>query len=134
LRGASAPGIVQRMRFHPALALTLFLAACATRPEQQAPAPAPLPPAPQPAVAGQLIGKTSSDLIGQFGTPALRIQEGTSLKLQFRAPECILDAYLYPSGGTMRVTHVDARYPSGADYNQAACIVVLTDVRPPRPL
>jgi len=45
------------------------------------------------------------------------------MKLQFRSQECILDAYLYPSGnsGTLKVTHVDTRRPSGADIPQAAC-------------
>jgi hypothetical protein len=60
----------------------------------------------------------------RFGSPALQVREGISLKLQFRGRICVLDAYLYPSGttGLLRVSHVDARAPSGSDYNQAACI------------
>ncbi len=49
------------------------------------------------------------------------------MKLQFRGSECVLDAYLYPSSAGMRVTHVDTRYTSGVDFNQAACIVSLTE-------
>jgi hypothetical protein len=45
--------------------------------------------------------------------------------MQFRSRYCVLDAYLYPpaSGeGLTRVTHSDARLPSGADTNQTSCI------------
>lgn len=82
-------------------------------------------PAVQPS-AGQLIGLTASELVGHFGSPALQIREGASLKLQFRGRLCVLDAYLYPStGGALRVTHVDARTQSGVDTDQAACISAL---------
>jgi hypothetical protein len=122
------------MRRSSALALTLLLSACATRPVQQ-PIPAPAPATPAPAVPelGQLIGKTASDLVGRFGTPILRIQEGAGLKLQFRSPDCVLDAYLYPTAAGVRVTHVDTRYRSGVDYNQAACIAALSDPNRPPP-
>jgi hypothetical protein len=83
-----------------------------------------VPPA-QPR-AQQLIGLTTSELVGHFGNPALQVREGTSLKLQFRSRTCVLDAYLYPSrDGALRVTYVDTRTPSGVDTNQAACISAL---------
>ena len=45
--------------------------------------------------------------------PCLAGPRGTSLKLQFRRPTCVLDAYLYPSAGNQpKVTHVDARRPA----------------------
>jgi hypothetical protein len=122
------------MRRSSALALTLLLSACATRTVQQSiPAPAPATPAPAVPELGQLIGKTASDLVGRFGTPILRIQEGAGLKLQFRSPDCVLDAYLYPTAAGVRVTHVDTRYRSGVDYNQAACIAALSDPNRPPP-
>ena len=114
------------MRRSSVFALALLVSACTTR-EVPAPAPTPVPPAPVVREQGQLIGKTASELIGRFGAPALRIQEGSGLKLQFRSSDCILDAYLYPSTGGVRVTHVDTRYRSGLDYNQAACIAALSD-------
>ena len=115
------------MRRISALAFALLLAGCSSQVAQTpAPVPTPSPPAPGGEI-GQLIGKTSSDLIARFGSPALRIQEGSGLKLQFRGSECVLDAYLYPSSRGMRVTHVDTRYSSGVDFNQAACIVSLTE-------
>jgi hypothetical protein len=106
------------------LASTLFLAACATRPQPpvaQVPAPTAVS-----RESGQLVGLNANELVGHLGHPALQIREGSSLKLQFRARQCVLDAYLYPStGGELRVTHVDARAPSGIDVDQAACIFAL---------
>jgi hypothetical protein len=105
----------------------LFVSACATTPE-----PTPVTPQPKPAVVqerGDLIGLTATDLIQRFGTPTLQIREGNSLKLQFRAQPCVLDAYLYPSAtgqGVARVTHVDTRLRSGADTSQATCIAALS--------
>lgn len=105
------------------LALALFVSACSTRPEPAAaPQPAPVPER----RSSELLGWTASELIGEFGTPALQVREGTSLKLQFRRPSCVLDAYLYPSAGSQpKVSHVDTRLPSGADTDQAACIAAL---------
>ena len=110
------------------LACTLVLSGCATAP-QQAPQPAPQPveitATPQTARSG-LVGLTAPELVSRFGNPALQVREGSSLKLQFRGRNCVLDAYLYPStGGALRVTHIDTRAPSGADTDQAACISAL---------
>ncbi|MGN6058332.1 MAG: hypothetical protein ACTHOI_07075 [Sphingomicrobium sp.] len=105
------------------LVLAFVLAGCAARqPEPQVVQPVP---AVQPST-GQLIGLSASELVGHFGSPALQIREGTSLKLQFRGRLCVLDAYLYPStGGELRVTHVDTRTQTGIDTDQAACISAL---------
>jgi hypothetical protein len=109
------------------LASVLVLAGCATRPEQQPAAPEQPPPAvPVQRQITQLTGMTTRDLTGHFGRPALQVQEGTSLKLQFRGNYCVLDAYLYPGqNGVLRVTHVDTRNRSGADVDQATCISAL---------
>jgi hypothetical protein len=108
------------------LASALFLAGCATRPQQP---PAPVQPAqPQPAQrpTTRLTGMSTRDLTTHFGKPALQVQEGNSLKLQFRGRYCVLDAYLYPGqSGTLVVTHVDTRTPTGADTDQATCISAL---------
>jgi hypothetical protein len=114
------------MRRLIALSLTFILAACATATREPEATESPisqLPPLEQPS---GLNGLTAQDLIGRFGAPALQIREGNSTKLQFRGVSCVLDAYLYPStGGVLRVTHVDTRLPSGADTDQAACILAL---------
>jgi hypothetical protein len=113
------------MRRFSALALSLLVAACASTP--QAPVVEQTPQPQQPSNDRRLLyGASAQDLVGRFGHPALQVREGTSLKLQFRGRRCVLDAYLYPSaGGTLRVTHVDTRAPSGSDTDQAACIAEL---------
>lgn len=106
------------------LAATLFLSACATAPEPVRQTPVSLP---QPArIRSDLLGMTAPELVQRFGTPALSIREGSGLKLQFRARSCVLDAYLYPApSGPERVSHVDARFASGADTDQRACIAAM---------
>jgi hypothetical protein len=95
-----------------------------SQPEAQVAQPAPV----AQLAHGALIGLTTTELVGHFGSPAFQVREGTSLKLQFRNARCILDAYLYPStGGALRVTYVDTRLPSGVDTNQAACISALEE-------
>ena len=109
-------------------ALTLFLAACATRPVEPEPSPAPVTTVPRPQVRSSILGLTASELVGHFGNPALQVREGVGLKLQFRSPRCVLDAYLYPpdrGSGVQRVTYVDTRLPSGVAADQAACIAAL---------
>jgi hypothetical protein len=107
------------------LASALFLAACATRPEPPSPIQT-VQPQPAPRQATRLTGMNTHELTTHFGRPALQIQEGTSLKLQFRGNYCVLDAYLYPGqGGALVVTHIDTRTPSGADTDQATCISAL---------
>jgi hypothetical protein len=105
----------------------LLAAACAPRP---APEPTPQPPASAPAAPkahdhSTLDGMTANDLVQHFGKPRLQVREGDSAKLQFTGPNCVLDAYLYPSPsgqGVPRVTHVDTRNFQGADVNTQGCI------------
>ena len=107
-------------------ASTLFLAGCATAP-QQVVTQQPSPVVTAPRESGDLIGLTANQLVSRLGRPALQISEGQSLKIQFRSHRCVLDAYLYPAGsGTpYRVTHVDARNPSGTDMLQADCLAAI---------
>ena len=104
------------------LASTLLLAGCATSPQPQPVAETPAMPQPSPREPRLLLGQTAQTLVGQFGNPSLQVPEGSSLKLQFRTSRCVLDAYLYPQGGALRVAHVDTRTPSGAPADQAACV------------
>ena len=52
--------------------------------------------------------------------------QGTKLEhshdVQFRSAACVLDTYLYPAAGGQRVTHIDARLPSGVDTDAQACV------------
>ena len=114
------------MRRFIALSLALILASCAPRPQAQ-PAPQPAPAQPEQEETSSVVGLTTQELVGRFGRPALQIREGSSVKLQFRGTRCVMDAYLYPSGGSgsLKVTHVDTRLPSGGDIDQAACVFSL---------
>jgi hypothetical protein len=122
--------IMRRLIPLATLAPMVVLAACATAPQQPPQTATPQQPVARPIQSyepGTLIGLTASEVVAHLGHPALQIREGTSLKLQFRSPRCVLDAYLYPSGASseLRVSHVDARLPSGSDMDQAACVSAL---------
>lgn len=108
----------------------LLIAGCAATPP---PPPAqPVMPA-KPAVTerpetGDLIGLSANELASRFGQPRLQVREGDGTKLQFVAPSCVLDAYLYPpgsGGGLPRVTHVDTRDLQGRDVDQIRCIAAI---------
>ena len=102
---------------------SLLLAACASRPTA---VQTPEAPPSEEHVSGGIVGMTADDLVHSFGTPALQIREGNSLKLQFRSDQCVLDAYLYPTGNApYRVTYVDTRTSSLAKADQTACIASL---------
>jgi hypothetical protein len=111
------------------LIAALVAAGCTPTPDVQQPSPPPSRPVPVvPQERGDLIGLSAADLVQRLGNPALQIREGQSLKLQFRAEGCVLDAYLYlpASGqGVQRVAHVDARRPSGAEIDQRTCIAAI---------
>ena len=71
---------------------------------------------------------TANELGQHFGRPRVQIREGDGTKLQFAGPNCILDAYLYPSpsgAGVPRVTHVDTRNSQGNPVNAQNCIASL---------
>ena len=107
------------MRKSLALSASLLLAACATAPKPAEQVEVP----PSEHTRGEIIGRTADELVRRFGSPALQIREGESLKLQFRSASCVLDAYLYPAGNAPhRVTYVDTRTPALVDVDQALCI------------
>jgi hypothetical protein len=109
------------------LASTLILAGCAAAPQQPVTQPQPVPVTPAEPEPRRLLGLTAQELVGHLGNPQLQVREGSSLKLQFRTQRCVLDAYLYPSGGggPLRVTYVDTRTSRGVATDQAACISAL---------
>jgi hypothetical protein len=87
------------------LGLLLLLGAC-VKAEEAAPVtrnPPPERPQVYP-VSGleTVIGRTARMLETQFGRPVLDVREGEARKLQFAAPACVLDAYLYPPKAASR--------------------------------
>ena len=120
------------MRLLP-LAALLLLAGCGSgegqvaRPARAArPIPLPLPATALAAGMDRVHGQSAARLIAQFGTPRIDLQEGTSRKLQFAGPICVLDAYLYPQKrGEAVVTHIDTRQRDGTPIDQASCVLAL---------
>ncbi len=111
-----------------AAALALALGACAAGPSPRSQAaPIAAVPVPQSLAVPGIVGRTARQLSAWFGAPSSQLAEGTARKLQFAGPLCVLDAYLYPPapGGDPAVTHVDARRPTGEDYDRASCIAAL---------
>jgi len=108
-------------------AMMLALAACTggTRP---AVTPAPVVAAPPPAAGlDRVMGKSAETLQGLFGEPDQDSREEGSRRLQFSSPVCVLDTYLYAParGQNPVVTYLDARRPSGEDFDRASCIAAL---------
>ena len=116
------------MRLLATVSTALLLAACASRPTPPVQQP-PIPRPPEPTVQrSDLIGLSVQDLGSRFGQPSFQVREGPGVKLQWAAPACVLDVYLYPpqsGAGVERVTYVEARRPSGDPADQASCIAAL---------
>ena len=119
-----------------AISSALAASACTTA----GPSASPVAPAPvvrYPSVGlERVIGQDAPGLTRLFGAPDAEVREGTARKLQFASEICVLDAYLYPSGGNApRVTYLDARQPNGQAIDRASCVAALTrrDAAPPRP-
>jgi hypothetical protein len=118
------------MRSFATAALFLALAACTTAP-QPAPTttvPPPARPQVQPQLRGGLLGLTPDELVARFGRPGFQVREGPGLKLQWSAPACVLDTYLYPpasGNGVARVTYAEARRLDGNPTDQAGCIAAV---------
>lgn len=123
------------MRTPALLAAASTLAACTGG----APRPQPVSAAPvvryQAIGLERVVGQDAAGLVRLFGTPDADMREGTARKLQFQGPICVLDAYLYPQGGTpARVTYLDARQPDGSPIDRASCVAALirrVAARPP---
>lgn len=102
------------------------LAACTETPPPQATAP----PRPAPTQSGldRVMGQSAPALRALFGEPDLDVREGPARKLQYVSSVCVLDAYLYPpvAGRDPVVRYIDARLPSGDDFDRASCIAALS--------
>jgi hypothetical protein len=109
------------------LLLLALLSACGETPPPRAIAP---PPRTSTAQAGldRVMGQSAQALVALFGDANLDVREGPARKLQFSSPVCVLDAYLYPpaQGKEPTVRYIDARQPSGDDFDKASCIAALS--------
>lgn len=111
------------------IAAVFVLAGCTRDPIPPAATPLPIvQPTQSVHVRTDVLGMDSAELVRTFGSPALQVREGVGVKMQWRGAACVLDAYLYPpaSGtGLSRVSHADARLPSGNDASMPSCVAAL---------
>ena len=104
------------------------IASASSRPAPFVPVPGQLanPPGP-PGVLVPVQGQNAAALLARFGQPRIDTREGSSRKLQFAGPICVLDAYLYPRGrGEAVVTYVDTRQRNGRPIDAASCVAALS--------
>jgi len=79
-----------------------------------------------------VIRQDEASLVRQFGAPRLNVVEGDMKKLQFTAPACVLDIYLYPlaPGGNPVSTWLQSRRSSdGREVDTGACIAAIRAAR-----
>ncbi|MET0373434.1 MAG: hypothetical protein ABW128_04150 [Rhizorhabdus sp.] len=113
----------------PPLAALALLSACATTPAPQRPLhPPKIPTVTLGAGLDRVMGKDARTLEGLFGPPDLDVREGPARKLQYASSVCVLDAYLYPPAQAREpiVRFIDARLPTGDDFDRASCIAALS--------
>lgn len=96
--------------------LCALLAACATARQQQAQqAPAvALPPAPPPGEPSWIAGMEAQQLRVAFGAPAFVRKDGHAEMWRYDNPSCKAFFFLYPSGNSLNVRHVET-LPRGRD-------------------
>jgi len=125
-----------RRTFAVLLLAGLGLAGCVPPPAAAPPSAAlPPPSAYTPVGLEAVLGANMAALVAQFGAPDLDVREGPARKLQFLAPACVLDAYLYPPRGGRGepvVTHIDARLPDGREMDRSSCVAALSRRREAR--
>ncbi|WP_375427808.1 hypothetical protein [uncultured Sphingomonas sp.] len=103
-----------------------LLSACAAPTARPAPA-APVAPAFAAIGLERVLGQDAAGLVRLFGEADADMREGDARKLQFESGICVLDAYLYPNGGSdPRVTYLDAREPDGSPIDRASCVAAMT--------
>jgi hypothetical protein len=116
------------MRF-ALLAPLVALAACSTAPTPPpVAAPTIVRSAPmRPTGLERVLGQNARGLIDLFGNADQTVKEEGAVRMQFRSPICVLDAYLYPSaaGREPQVTYIDTRQPDGRDIDRASCVAAL---------
>ncbi len=101
---------------------------------QAAAAPAPqtamvTPTAPSP---GTLKGQSAEALHAMWGEPSLKRKDLGSEMWQYAGKGCTLLVYLYPSNGTLTVSHAEA-VPGGAGNEAIAACAKATGKEPVKP-
>jgi hypothetical protein len=108
--------------------LCVALAACATAQHEQAQQTSQqiaLPPAPPPGEPNGLPGLAETQLRVTFGPPALVRKDGRSEMWRYDSASCKAFFFLYPSGSSFAVRHVET-VPRGRDMAaDESCLALL---------
>jgi hypothetical protein len=116
------------MRKMTIIAALTALGGCTTVPAPPVTPPPPLRSAPmRPVGLERVLGQDARGLAALFGAADQTVREEAAVRMQFRGPICVLDAYLYaPSKGRIPiVTYVETRQSNGRDIDRASCVAAL---------
>lgn len=81
----------------------------------------------------QLLGLVRADVQDLFGEPFLLKREGASELWQYRAPNCVLDVFLYGAkDGSQRVTHAELRARRENARPPAGCYAQILNAQRPQ--
>lgn len=106
--------------------LGVLLAACATRPQQTASEPqVTLPAAPPPGEPTGIAGLEASQVRVAFGAPAFVRKDGHSEMWRYDAANCKAFFFLYPSGTSLSVRHVETLPRGPVMAADAGCLDLL---------
>lgn len=98
----------------------------AALPPVKVPAPPSLPPE-------KLIGLDHVAITDLLGPPKFRRADAPAELWRYRAGRCILDLFLYPPkgvpGGTLSVTHIEARLRDGSPSPAPRCLDAILEAR-----
>jgi hypothetical protein len=120
--------MVSFMRTLPVLILFASVGACTTASPPPVAPPTPIRSAPmRPVGLERVLGQDARGLTALFGTADQIVREEGAVRMQFRSPICVLDAYLYTSATNKipTVTYVDTRQMDGRDIDRASCVAAL---------
>jgi hypothetical protein len=115
-----------------AVILPLMLAACSGpfATNRAAPAVAAPAAAPVPAQAGRVLDATqvasletmsAAAVVARLGTPDFTRQDPPAEIWQYRGSSCVLDVFLYPEDGQMKVLHANTRERDRAQAPENRC-------------
>lgn len=82
----------------------------------------------------RFLGLGTAALAQELGEPQLRRREAPAEIWQYRGEGCILDLFLYPEAGTLKVTHIEARDKKAKSYETKDCLRQLIEAQRTAPV
>ena len=82
----------------------------------------------------RFLGLGTAALAQELGEPQLLRREAPAEIWQYRGEGCILDLFLYPEAGSLKVTHIEARDKKAESYETKDCLRQLIEARRTAPI